>query len=413
MRALYTLSIRTYTLLIHIAALFLPKAKQWVSGRKKWQAELATINPSSLPLYWFHFASLGEFEQGRPLMEALKKEQRFFLLITFFSPSGYAVRKDYAIADKVMYLPPDLPKNTRLFIEQTQPKMAFFIKYEFWFNYLSSLARHGIPTYLVSGIFRPKQHFFKWYGAWFRKQLSAFTHFFVQNDASATLLQSIGYNNCTISGDTRFDRVKEIANQTKSFPLIADFSENHKVFIVGSNWQQDDELLMPFINGIPSGYKVIMAPHNIKATQLEAIENALELPAQRYSEVVKQNRIASETRVLIIDAIGFLSHLYQYGHIAYIGGGFGANVHNILEAATYGLPTIFGPNYHKFDECVTLVREKGAFSIKNRNEFEAVWNQLQETTFYNKASSTANNYVNTNAGGTQRIMSQLALARKS
>jgi 3-deoxy-D-manno-octulosonic-acid transferase len=406
MQALYTLSVRCYTLLIRIGSLFLPKAKKWIAGRTNWKVQLAPVSSNSLPVMWFHFASLGEFEQGRPLMEQLKKERKCYLIITFFSPSGYEVRKHYGTADLVLYLPPDYPANAKVFIDLIQPTAAFFIKYEFWFNYLAALKEKQIPTYLISGIFRPQQHFFKWYGAWFRKRLTSFSHFFVQNQASLELLQSIGYQNASLSGDTRFDRVIEIAEQKKQFSYLSSFAKNSKVMIIGSNWPSDDELLLPFINKEAKGYKFVIAPHNVNPAQLNTLDEKLKLSTIRYSAITQQTDL-SRIQVMIIDSVGFLSHLYQYGHIAYIGGGFGANVHNILEAATYGLPTIFGPNYHKFEECKALVFRKGAFSIRNGATLLVIFNQLQEQEFYTKASLAATTYVKEQSGGTAIILKAL------
>ena len=408
MRWLYTLSVRLYTWSILLVSPFNKKAKKWIEGRKHWKADLSSRLPANKEVIWFHVASLGEFEQARPIMEKIKaKTPDCFLLITFFSPSGFEVRKNYELADHVCYLPTDTRKNARQFTALIQPKMAFFIKYEFWFNFLKELKISHTPTYLVSGIFRPKQHFFQWYGKWFSKQLEAFTHFFVQNEESASLLSQIGYKNVLMSGDTRFDRVLKITQNKKEFPLVKKFAENSTTIVIGSNWPKDDDLLIPYINAHLDRYKFIIAPHNLEEQQLLTLAEKINTTSLRYSKTNEQE--VSSANVLIIDTMGMLSSIYQYGKWAYIGGGFGANVHNILEAATYGLPTVFGPNYRKFQECKDLLSSGGAFCIHDLNEFTTIADQLEDQDQYDKASKEAGKYVLDKSGATDLITNLLKI----
>ncbi len=318
-----------------------------------------------------HCASLGEFEQGRPLLEEIRKEYPHYkLLLTFFSPSGFEIRKKYEGADAVFYLPIDTPANAKRFVSIVKPKIAFFVKYEFWFNYQQQLKKNRIPFFVVSANFRSNQHFFKWYGGWFRKNLENFTHLFVQNEHSKNLLEAVNINNVTVCGDTRFDRVAAITSQAKAFPLIEKFCNNKKVFIAGSSWKPDEDILIPFINENSKSFKYIIAPHEVHKEHIETISNSLKTDFVIYSELNDEN--AQSADVLIIDCIGILSHVYQYGYITYIGGGFGKSIHNILEPATFGMPVIFGPNHTKFAEAIELKKEGGAFSISNSEEFESL-----------------------------------------
>jgi 3-deoxy-D-manno-octulosonic-acid transferase len=412
---IYTFFIRIYSLAIGISSLFNSKAKQWINGRKygisEIQKNIELKKSNSEKTIWIHCASLGEFEQGRPLIEKLKKQYpNQKIVLTFFSPSGYEIRKNYEGADFVFYLPEDTPSNASSFISIINPQAVFFVKYEFWFNYLNELKKRNIPTYLVSGIFRPNHYFFKWYGAWGKKQLSCFTHFFVQNEASKKLLNAIGYNNTTITGDTRFDRVFEICNNVKSVPHLADFKKNTKIIVAGSTWKQDEELLST-LDFKSLDFKLIIAPHEVNEAHIQSIESMFEgisdINTLRYSKANEHN--IKSTNVLIIDSIGLLSSLYQYGEIAYIGGGFGKGIHNILEAATFGLPVIFGPNYQKFAEAVELIKLQGASSINNVNELQHQVNKLTQTAVYQNTSSACKSYILENVGATDKILSQIKL----
>ncbi|HYQ58627.1 MAG TPA: glycosyltransferase N-terminal domain-containing protein, partial [Draconibacterium sp.] len=371
MNTLYNLGIFFYGLFIRIAALFNEKAKLFVAGRKNWKKRMSSSIDKSTPYIWFHCASLGEFEQGRPVLEAIKKQYpEYKIVLTFFSPSGFEIRKNYEGADIVSYLPMDNPENAHDFIKIVQPEKVFFVKYEFWNNYISELKKHKIPLYIISAIFRENQLFFKTtpWGKWYRNILVNFEHIFVQNESSAQLLEQIGIRNFTISGDTRFDRVAEIARGAKKFEIVEKFKANNVTLIAGSTWKPDEELLAAFINN-SSGVKCIIAPHEVTPANTIRI---LQLLKRRTIPFSKADISDIDTYdVLIIDSIGILSSLYQYGNVAYIGGGFGVGIHNILEAATFKLPVLFGPNYLKFKEAVELVNEKGAFPVENFSELNA------------------------------------------
>lgn len=411
MRFLYNLSIYSYIFYIRVGSLFNAKAKLMIAGRKNIFEKIKSkiLNPKSNNLIWFHCASLGEFEQGRPLMEKLKSQQPDVkILLTFFSPSGYEIRKNYSGADFIFYLPMDTPSNSKRFIEIVNPQKVFFVKYEFWFNYLTELKNKNIPTYLVSGIFRENHHFFKSTGAWFRKQLSSFTHFFLQDQKSLELLNSIGYKNTTLCGDTRFDRVFEVSKNAKQLDLVKLFVENYKTIILGSSWLEDERMISKFQI---SNFKLIIAPHEIAEKHLSSIE-AQFIPLLRGAGVCLRYSLATEknisdAKILIIDNIGMLSSLYQYGTIAFIGGGFGKGIHNILEAATFGLPVIFGPNYHKFVEAKELIKLGGAFSIKDISEFEKTMLLLSDEQVLKTASQISRMYVQGRVGATDKILAKI------
>lgn len=408
-RRLYHIAVSFYTVAIRIAAVAgHQKAKLWVDGRKAVFRNLEQGTHSKTA--WFHCASLGEFEQGRPLIEAFRqKYPDYRVVLTFFSPSGYEVKKNYPSADVVTYLPADTPANARRFIRMVQPDIAFFVKYEFWFNYLSELKKRRIPVYLVSGIFRKQQHFFRWYGGWFRKQLKAFDKFFVQNEASYTLINALFPGKSLITGDTRFDRVYDIAKKAKPFQDIADFKNGRLLFIAGSTWPADEEMMLPALAAhIESGkIKLIVAPHEVGHTRINALMDKLPGKAVRYSDKPPE---LPEADILVIDSIGILSHLYQYGDIAYIGGGFGVGIHNTLEAATFGLPVIFGPNYHKFQEAVDLIDEGAAFAVDSRQAFRKIVEEmLQAEDYRHKAGEKAREFVFRNKGGTSRILENIML----
>ncbi len=415
MRLLYNLSIYLYIFYIRVGSLFNAKAKLMIAGRKslfdklKQQLKNSQLLTPNSKLIWFHCASLGEFEQGRPLMEKLKLQQPDVkILLTFFSPSGYEIRKNYAGADFVFYLPMDTPSNAKKFIEIVNPKKVFFVKYEFWFNYLAELKNKNIPTYLVSGIFREDHHFFKSTGGWFRKQLNSFTHFFLQDEKSMDLLNSIGYKNSTLCGDTRFDRVSEVARNVKQIDLVKLFVGDFKIIILGSSWSDDEKIVANSrfqISDPPAGrigFKLIIAPHEIDEKHLTNIETQFSDACLRYSNANEKN--ISQAQILIIDNIGMLSSLYQYGSVAFVGGGFRKGIHNILEAATFGLPVIFGPNYQKFTEAKELIKLGGAFSIKDVSEFEKTMQLLSDEQVLKTASQISRMYVQGRVGATEKIL---------
>lgn len=405
MLIIYNIGIIIYYFVAIIASLFNTKAKAWVNGRR-----MQKVTPVEKSI-WFHFASLGEFEQGRPVLEAVKNQYPDYpVVITFFSPSGYEIKKNTPLADAVYYLPMDTQANALKFIKAIKPAAAIFTKYEYWYHYFNQLHQQSIPLYVISAIFRPEQIFFKWYGALHRTMLTKVTHLFVQDDNSIILLKSIGITCATVSGDTRFDRVYDHTLQPKTLPVIKDFKDDAKVFIAGSTWPADEELLVNLINHYPE-WKFIIAPHEVeeeKITKLTAM-----LPAERtvrYSSVATLNSSLKHYQVLVIDNIGMLSALYQYGDIAYIGGGFGAGIHNTLEAAAYGLPVIFGPKYAKFKEARELVAAKAGFSIEDEEQLLAIAEQLIDDKIYRKnAGSIAANFVAKGKGATEVIMKNIKI----
>ena len=402
MLLLYIIGIRVYTLLIRIFSLFNPKAKQFISGRKNVYTQIAQrINPNEKHV-WFHFASLGEFEQGRPVLEKLKTlYPAKKIVVTFFSPSGYEIRKNYALAD-VFYLPIDTQKNADRFIESINPEMAIFTKYEFWHFYFKGLKDRGIPLYIISGIFREKQAFFKWYGGFYRNMLKAVTYFFVQNEESENLLKSIGLNNVVLSGDTRFDRVYENAQTPKHLPLIEQFIAGQPTLICGSTWPEDEKLLAVLPAQYP-GWKLIIAPHEIHTGHIESIEKQFPVGSLRFSVLDSANKTPNANhQTLIVDNIGMLSALYQYGKVAYIGGGFGAGIHNTLEAAAFGLPVIFGPKYDKFQEAKDLIAIGAAKSISSTAELTDAFNGFADN---KNAAEAARKYVSDKKGATDQIIS--------
>ncbi len=354
MNRIYGFSMLILNLLFKVASVFNTKAKLWVAGRKDIFKQIADKLKDDKFRIWIHVSSLGEFEQGRPLMELLKKEYPDYkIFLTFFSPSGFEVQKNYKFADYIFYLPLDTKSNAVKFVDLINPDIAIFVKYEFWYNHLKALSDKKIPTYLISGIFRPSHAFFKWYGKWYKQILYFFDHFFVQNSESKQLLENIGLRNVTISGDTRFDRVAEIAQKAKPIPFIEKFCEDNTTVIFGSSWKADEELFFDFINKNENNIKFIIAPHEIHEENIVKIMSRITQPILRYSQI--EHNKSNDARVLIIDNIGMLSTAYKYGSIAHIGGGFGSGIHNILEAATFGLPILFGPNYHKFQESLKVL----------------------------------------------------------
>ncbi|WP_306353782.1 3-deoxy-D-manno-octulosonic acid transferase [Flavobacterium sp. '19STA2R22 D10 B1'] len=362
--------------LLQLIALFNPKIKLFVDGRKTVFPTLnQKINPTDKTI-WFHAASLGEYEQGLPVIEQIKKHfPQHKIVITFFSPSGYEVRKNATVADVICYLPLDTPSNAKKFITAIHPEMVFFIKYEYWPNYLKELKNKEIPTYLISGIFRENQMFFKWYGGFYRNALNTFNHFFVQNGTSKELLNRLGKTNVTVSGDTRFDRVAEIMEKDNSLEFIREFKNDITTVVVGSSWPKDENLLIELINNNSWDTKFIIAPHNIKPDQIAQLKNSLSKKVILFSE--KEGKNLADYDVFIIDTIGILTKIYSYADIAYIGGGFGnPGVHNILEPAAFGIPIIIGPNYSHFAEATALVNMGGCISIQTREELKDTFEDL-------------------------------------
>ncbi|MBN2597056.1 MAG: 3-deoxy-D-manno-octulosonic acid transferase [Marinifilaceae bacterium] len=401
----YNLSIRFYVLMVRIAAFFNPKAKQWVDGRKNLLPKIEEAIKGEENLVWFHSASLGEFEQGRPVIEKFKEEHpEYKIVLTFFSPSGYEVRKNYAGADFIFYLPPDFPSNARKFVDLVNPKMAFFIKYEFWHHYLKELKKRNIPTYIFSTIFRPNQLFFKPWGRFYRRMLLAFTHFFVQNQESADLLNGIGLKNVSIAGDTRFDRVYSIATGSKTLPEVESFSQGRLVLIAGSTWPKDEENLIKYINTSENNYKYIIAAHEVDENHIKSIVDQIEKPWVRYTNASKEEIKIAE--VLVIDCIGVLSSLYRYGDVSYIGGGFGRGIHNTLEAATFGLPVVFGPNYHKFQEAKDLIKLGASYSYEKYEDLKILLdNYFEHEKERQFSGDKSKNYVDSKRGASAQILS--------
>ena len=405
MHAIYNLFIGLYRIILRFLALFNRKIDTMLKGQKRCFDVLKTI-PSNEKIVWFHCASLGEFEQGRPLIERLKETNpEYKVLLSFYSPSGFEIRKDYSFADWVVYLPDDSESNAKRFVSLVNPYMTFFVKYEFWYNYL--IALKGKRVFQVSLIMRPNQYFFKPYGKWFAKRLDVFEHFFVQNEQTKDLLNSIGYDNVTISGDTRFDRVIQISRNTKSFPEIEKFfSKDKKTLLAGSSWEADETIIASAFKQ-RNDLKLIIAPHLVDKNHIASIQNLFP-DSVLYSEV-KTNDL-SKYSVLIIDCIGILSSLYKYCDIAYIGGGFGAGIHNTLEAATFGKPICFGKRYNHFQEAVDLVEREAAFAINNSEELSTILNRLcDDDVFYNNAAIASVEYTNEKAGACDRIFNYLHL----
>lgn len=405
MNLLYSIGIYLIAGITRIAALFNAKARMFVSGRTGIFSKLKNAFQSeNAPIIWIHCASLGEFEQGRPIIERFKGDYpNYKILLTFFSPSGYEVRKNYSQADYIFYLPWDTTHNAKRFIEITKPRIALFIKYEFWHNYIKVLSQKKIPVLSASSIFRKDQVFFKPYGSFFRSILSRINHFFVQNSNSEKLLHSIGIKNVSISGDTRFDRVSQIIKQSKEIEVAKEFKGADTTFVIGSCWPEDLELLAPYINSSSGKTKFIIAPHEIKESFLKKIEETVSVKSIRFSEVEKN---ANEFDVLIIDNIGMLSSLYSYGEYAYVGGGLGKGLHNILEAACYGIPIFFGNrNYQKFQEARDLIMRGGAFEVGDYSDFKKRYELLvSRPENYLLACEVTKEYVTENLGATDIIM---------
>jgi 3-deoxy-D-manno-octulosonic-acid transferase len=393
---------------VKLLALFSPKIKLFVEGRKTVFQSLESKISSSDKTIWFHAASLGEYEQGLPVMEKIKKEfPNHKIVVTFFSPSGYEVRKNNSIADACVYLPLDTKSNAQKFLKLVHPDLVFFIKYEYWPNYLNELKKLNIKTYLISGIFRENQAFFQWYGGFYRNALKAFDYFFVQNESSKLLLQKLGYKNVKISGDTRFDRVVSILERDNSLDFIKQFKNNTITIVIGSSWPKDESLLVNYINQTNEKVKFIIAPHNIKVEQIQELKNSITKKTVLFSE--KENTNLSNYDVLIVDTIGILTKIYSYAEIAYVGGGFGnPGIHNILEPATFGIPIIVGPNFTNFAEAVALVHQEGCVCVANQNELnDAFSNLISNENIRHEKGHICSTFVQMNKGATNVIMKHI------
>lgn len=404
---LYNTGISLYKLGARVASLKNHKAKQMLDGQARTLDYLKERLTPGTRYIWIHAASLGEFEQGRPLIEMIKaKQPDAHIVLSFFSPSGYEVRKGYNMVDAVVYLPFDLPENVDKFINLVNPQMAIFIKYEFWGNYLKALKRRGIPTYLVSAIFRPGQVFFKPWGGMFREVLSCFTTMFVQNAASRTLLNKIGFNNVEVAGDTRFDRVADVRNAAKDFPVVERFVSNSKFTLVaGSSWQPDEDIIVPYFNSHP-GMKLILAPHEFDKERLDALLAKFKRPVSLYSCASADEM--EQCDALVVDCFGILSSLYRYGQVAYVGGGFGAGIHNVNEAAVYGMPVVFGPNHKKFREATDLIACGGGFAIDGDEAFAKVMDKmLSNKAFLEKSGTIADKYIQSHLGATDFVYANI------
>jgi 3-deoxy-D-manno-octulosonic-acid transferase len=396
----YNIGIQLYGLLVKIFSLFNSKAALFINGRVNLLEKVSETIDATKKHIWFHFASLGEFEQGRPVLEKIRHAYpRKRIVITFFSPSGYEIRKDYKGVEGIFYLPLDTSENASWFIEAINPEMAIFTKYEYWYHYFRELSDQKVPIFVISAIFRPKQIYFKWYGGFNRRILCYVSHYFVQNKESKDLLAQIGITNITIGGDTRFDRVAENAAFPKHLELVEAFSRNHKVFVAGSTWPADEQLLRVLATSNPD-WKFIIAPHEINKTHIAAIQSL-------YPDSIKYSNgsLDINAQVLIIDNIGLLSSIYQYGKIAYIGGGFGVGIHNTLEAAAFGIPVIFGPNYQRFQEAKDLIFIGAGKSITDDKDLSNAFKSLLSTP---QSGKIAKQYVDENTGSTQKIFNHLS-----
>ena len=413
---LYNFAIYFYLLGVAIASLFNEKVrKMWRGERAAFDVLKQKVDPEA-KYVWFHAASLGEFEQGRPIMERFRSEHpEYKILLTFFSPSGYEVRKNYEGADIICYLPLDTPINAIRFLRLVRPVMAFFIKYEFWYNYLHILKYRKVPTYSVSSIFRPEQVFFKWYAKKYAGVLRCITHFFVQNEQSRELLEKIGITEVTISGDTRFDRVLQIKEQSKRLPLVEAFKnkkqtveeaykQEYKVFVAGSSWPPDEDIFIRFFNEHPE-WKLIIAPHVIGNDHLQQIISKLNRKTVRYTEATPET--AAEAQCMIIDCFGLLSSIYHYGEVAYVGGGFGVGIHNVLEAAVWNVPVFFGPNNKRFQEAQQLLASGGAVEITDYNSFDSAMTRfMNDEKWLKECGSKAGEYVKSKAGATDIVLKE-------
>lgn len=408
MNALYNISIFFYSILIRLTAPFNIKASQISKGRRQTFADLQAKIKHDRPIAWVHCASLGEFEQGRPIIESIRKQHpKYQIFLTFFSPSGYEIRKNYDLADYICYLPADTKKNAEKLIELVRPEVVFFVKYEFWFHYITELKKRNIPLYLVSAIFRENQLFFKnsLWGKWYRKLLFGFEQFFVQDDQSVKLLHGVGIKHVTKAGDTRFDRVAEIARNGKSISLVEKLKGNSLLVVAGSTWKPDEELLIQYIHSHPET-KFIIAPHETKKANIERLISLLKTPVICYTEATEES--VMNKQVLIVDTIGILSSIYKYADLAYIGGGFGVGIHNTLEAAIFGMPIVFGPNYLKFNEATSMVKLGIAFPVNDSPSLNSILDELlSDNEKRNWIASECASFTNHNLGATQIILNKV------
>ncbi|MCD8284767.1 MAG: 3-deoxy-D-manno-octulosonic acid transferase [Prevotellaceae bacterium] len=405
----YTLGIYLYALGVILASPFYRKARLMVKGRFEAYRILRSKVEKGARYVWFHAASLGEFEQGRPLMERLRREYpEYKILLTFFSPSGYEVRKHYEGADIVCYLPFDTYGNVLSFFRLVRPEMAFFIKYEFWLNYIVSCYLRKIPVYSVSSLFRPDKVFFRWYGWAYAKMLRCVTHFFVQDQESLELLKRKGIGgNVTVVGDTRFDRVVDICREARELPLLEAFKQGSLVLVAGSTWPQDEALLINYFNAHPE-LRLVIAPHVVSESRLRHIESQLRRPSVRLSKA--DGLSAARAEALVIDGYGLLSSVYRYGEIAYVGGGFGAGIHNVPEAAVYGVPVLIGPNNKGFAEAQALLRLGGCFEVRDQQSLNETLHRLTtDPEALSKASDASRSYISGNAGAADAIFRKLGL----
>lgn len=405
----YKTSLMLYALVVRVAALFNPKAKLFIDGRRGLLLKIkAQMGSETRPRIWMHCASLGEFEQGRPLLESIRTSYpHYAIVLTFFSPSGYQVRKKYKGADYVFYLPLDNASNAKHFIADINPSLAIFVKYDLWYYYLSELHKKQIPTLLIDAIFRSKQGFFRWYGGVQRQMLRFFSHLFIQDKASVELLSSIGIDQVTVAGDTRFDRVLAVAQMSEPIERIEQLSAQYNLLIAGSTWAEDEQLMVNFLPSLPSNWKLIIVPHEVDERRISSIEKLFNGNVKRWSEWTEHESLIQP--VLIVDTIGLLLKMYRYGKIAWIGGGLNkGGVHNVLEAAVYGLPCAYGPEYHKYQEAIDLINCNAAMACATSNDMSRFFNEMiQNEQAYNLSSEAAKNYVASQAGATQIIMDYL------
>lgn len=405
---MYQVAIYLYLCGVAVASIFSKKVKKmWKGERQTLDILKSKVNPNHQYI-WFHAASLGEFEQGRPLIERIRADYpEYKILLTFFSPSGYEVRKNYEHADIVCYLPIDTIRNARRFLRTVRPCMAFFIKYEFWYNYLHILKHRNVPVYSVSSIFREHQIFFRWYGKSYAGVLRCFTHFFVQNEKSKHLLHTIGIDTVDVVGDTRFDRVLQIKEKAQQLPIVEAFKADKKVFVAGSSWAPDEDIFIPFMNECKD-WKMIIAPHVISEEHLKRIEEKCKGKTVRYTATTPEE--AAQAQCLLIDCFGLLSSVYHYGEVAYVGGGFGVGIHNVLEAVVWKMPVLFGPNHKRFQEAQELIKAKGGVEITDSSSFARMMQQFMTQQEYLRLSGeAAGSYVESKAGATHKILKQIDL----
>ncbi len=407
MQALYNLFIHLYGWAAAIAACFDSKARSWHRGRKDLVKRIIYETRETENIIWVHCASLGEFEQGKPIIEYIKKEYpKYKILITFFSPSGYEIRKNYPLADFVYYLPADKPGNAKAIVRSLNPALAIFVKYEFWFNYFQELNNNDIPLILISASFRPEQRFFKCYGGWFRKKLNLVNKIFVQEKESLDLLENIYYNRASVSGDTRFDRVMDTAEKAEEIELVKRFVNGKKTLIAGSTWPKDEELLTSWIKSTDKDKKIIIAPHQVNDSHIAQILKNLDEPAVLYTQADHSKLITN--RIMVIDTIGILSRIYKYAYVAYVGGAFGTGLHNILEPAAFGIPVVFGPDHKKFREAGKLIDAGGGFSISSKTELNNILKKLfDDKSYYHNTCEVTSQFMKNNRGATALIAREI------